>query len=79
MVFSEDSELFKYIKLVIGQISINEGVKTEQRTLKNPAETYNLYITMQSLADHMKSAVSPREYQKLQRELNKLQHQIEGI
>ena len=37
------------------------------------------YITMQSLADHMKSAVSPREYQKLQRELNKLQHQIEGI
>ena len=77
--YSEDSELFKYIKLVIGQISINEGVKTEQRTLKNPAETYNLYITMQSLADHMKSAVSPREYQKLQRELNKLQHQIEGI
>ena len=74
-----DPELFKYIKLVIGQISINEGVKTEQRTLKNPAETYNLYITMQSLADHMKSAVSPREYQKLQRELNKLQHQIEGI
>lgn len=48
--YSEDSELFKYIKLVIGQISINEGVKTEQRTLKNPAETYNLYITMQSLA-----------------------------
>lgn len=77
--YSEDSELFKYIKLVIGQISINERVKTEQRTLKNPAETYNLYITMQSLADHMKSAVSPREYQKLQRELNKLQHQIEGI
>lgn len=77
--YSEDSELFKYIKLVIGQISINERVKTEQRTLKNSAEAYNLYITMQSLADHMKSAVSPREYQKLQRELNKLQHQIEGI
>ena len=54
--YSEDSELFKYIKLVIGQISINEGVKTEQRTLKNPAETYNLYITMQSLADHMSMA-----------------------
>lgn len=47
--YSEDSELFKYIKLVIGQISINEGVKTEQRTLKNPAETYNLYSSCEIL------------------------------
>ena len=51
--YSEDSELFKYIKLVIDQVSINERIKAEQYPLKNQANVYGLYKNMQTMADLM--------------------------
>lgn len=77
--YSEDSELFKYIKLVIDQVSIDERIKAEQRPLKNQASVYGFYKNMQSMASLVQPSVSQREYQKVQRELDKRQHQIEGI
>lgn len=77
--YSEDSELFKYIKLVIDQVSINERIKAEQYPLKNQANVYGLYKNMQTMADLMKSAIPQEEHQKLQQELDNMQHQIEGV
>ena len=77
--YSEDSELFKYIKLVIDQVSISERIKSEQYPLKNQANVYGLYKNMQTMADLMKSAIPEEEHQKLQQELDNMQHQIAGI
>lgn len=77
--YSEDSELFKYIKLVIDQVSISERIKAEQYPLKNQANVYGLYKKMQPMADLMKSAIPEEERQKLQQKLDNMQHQIAGI
>ena len=77
--YSEDSELFKYIKFVIDQVSISERIKAEQYPLKNQANVYGLYKNMQTMANLMKSAIPEEEHQKLQQKLDNMQHRIAGI
>lgn len=60
-------------------ILINERIKAEQYPLKNQANVYGLYKNMQTMADLMKSAIPQEEHQKLQQELDNMQHQIEGV
>ncbi len=76
--YSRNATLFKYIKSVIDNISTNERIKTEQKILRLPAETYKMYTSMQSLIDIAPQNLSKKERQKLEQGMEEIKVMIEG-
>lgn len=73
--YSARSDLTKYIKQIIDEITSKERIKTEQKVLQRPAELYKMMVTLgqieSSLPDQM-TTKEKREFKKMTSALDDL-------
>lgn len=73
--YTQKSEIFKYMKQIIDEITVREAIKTEQSILKRPAETYRMKVDFEKTIKMYPGKLplkEKREFDKLTSELDAL-------
>lgn len=76
--YSSHSDISRYMRQIIDEVSVREHLKTEQQILRINVETYKLYTEMNELIDSIGSNMSPKELKKLQAGANSIKARIDG-
>lgn len=76
--YSARSDISRYMKQIIDEISAREQLKTEQKILRINPDIYKLYTAMNDSIDMMNGAVSAKELKKLQASVEEIRGFIDG-
>lgn len=76
--YSARSQLTKYIKQIICDISAKEQIKTEQMILKQPAEMFKMKTTIQDFTGKLVNEMKPKEKRKIEEIIKDINTLIPG-
>lgn len=76
--YSPRGQLSKIMKRIIDEVAAREALKTERTVLRQPAELYKMYSTMQNIPDILTSKLKPREKKELDTTLEEMEKIIPG-
>lgn len=75
--YSARSDISRYMKQIIDEVSIREQLKAEQRILRINADAFKTYSEMNNLIDMVGSSVPAKELQKLRTGIEEIKSHIE--
>lgn len=76
--YSARSDISRYMKQIIDEISAREQIKTEQQLLNINADAFKTYTSMNSLIEIVKDSMQPKELKKIQSGINGIKAHIDG-
>lgn len=76
--YSARSDISRYMKQIIDEISARESLKTEQRILSINADAFTTYTSMSSLIDLIGDSIPPKELKKLRAGIDNIKLHIDG-
>ena len=76
--YSARSDISRYMKQIIDEVSIREQLKTEQRILHINADAFKTYSEMNNLINMVEGSIPTKELKKLHAGIEEIKSHIEG-
>ena len=76
--YSANSEISKFMKQIINEISAKESIKTERKILKQPAEAFKMKKSIEDIARAYPGKMSAKEKREFEQMTSTLESIIPG-